>query len=474
MEVNKLFEDQVFRVSISRKELKMLMSMCQLPMFSKTVDGAYIVCSQSFYDYFGVAEKEDSVFSPEEVFDAKTFELICQKDRELLQTGGSQQYAIEIDHVDGNSHQVLVSQILLQSVEGEPAWIYGRIKDLTQEERDQREKDRLIRMRDAVLEVNNASLYSDSMEDLLELILEKMLSLVENAKIGTVLFKNLDGNLVIRANSGYDAEKIRGFALQPEESFLWKQTKGKMQRAEILHLEPEENLITPPLEHEEKPFIIRSSISAPIFVEGDFYGLINVDSEFEHAFGEEDRKVLEFMRAQIEGVINRRRLYEQSKKMSQTDVLTHLNNRLAFETKLSQAIENNQAFFVVMFDLDRMKEVNDTYGHDAGDQLLQLVAKELEGLYQDPRDVVARFGGDEFIGIFYRDERLSLLRELESLDQDFQKNPLIVEHMKLFLSFSYGVVSYPDEAKTARELILEVDSRMYKYKRKRRKKRMKP
>jgi diguanylate cyclase len=88
----------------------------------------------------------------------------------------------------------------------------------------------------------------------------------------------------------------------------------------------------------------------------------------------------------------------RSQAEATTDQLTGLPNRRAAATRLSQALSHGGATAVVLFDIDHFKQVNDTYGHGAGDNVLQHVAQALQSCARDG-DFVARWGGEEFIGI---------------------------------------------------------------------------
>jgi diguanylate cyclase (GGDEF)-like protein len=253
--------------------------------------------------------------------------------------------------------------------------------------------------------------------------------------------------------------------LLPENSFLWKYVQGQVTRTEIIELNPEDNSITPPLKKETSSFLIRSSISAPVFIEGELYGLINVDSDQTGVFKEDDREVMEFIRGQIEGVINRKRLYEQSEQLSHFDLLTQIHNRRAFEKALDQAIKEKKIFYLIMFDLDGLKWINDKYGHQAGDRFLKCMADQMQDIKRE-NDIIARFGGDEFIAICYRSERDDILQELEKFEAYSQSKGMEIQGNQVSCSFSYGVVQYPQDGNNEKDLIREVDSRMYKYKRK--------
>lgn len=154
--------------------------------------------------------------------------------------------------------------------------------------------------------------------------------------------------------------------------------------------------------------------------------------------------------------------------LSGTDQLTGLPNRAALTRHLSQkisSVEGEQLTFVLAFiDLDGFKEVNDSHGHLMGDKLLQLVAKRMaENLRDD--DLIARFGGDEFVvllhgGFSTGGAKESLNRLIRQLAEPFE-----VDSVTLNISASAGVTLYPQaEEIEPDQLIRQADQAMYQAK----------
>ncbi len=102
--------------------------------------------------------------------------------------------------------------------------------------------------------------------------------------------------------------------------------------------------------------------------------------------------------------------------LSNIDHLTDIPNRTIFESTLSEALRNThiQRFSLALFDLDNLKHINDSLGHDKGDYTLKLISELATDLFDSP-DCVSRVGGDEFAVILYRP-----IHEAQSLLEDFQ------------------------------------------------------
>ena len=164
-----------------------------------------------------------------------------------------------------------------------------------------------------------------------------------------------------------------------------------------------------------------------------------------------------------------KRSLQQLDHLAHHDTLTGLPNRLLLQDRLSHAIHRanreNGKLAVLFLDIDRFKNINDTLGHTAGDQLLVLVAKRLSSLIREG-DTVARLGGDEFMIIMedYKvpeDARVVADKVLHSTDQAFH-----VQGQELFVTTSIGISLYPDDGITVDKLVRNSDAAMYQAKEK--------
>lgn len=149
------------------------------------------------------------------------------------------------------------------------------------------------------------------------------------------------------------------------------------------------------------------------------------------------------------------------------DAITNLPNRRLFQTQMADAIARcrDQGLRLALYfiDLDGFKEVNDSYGHDVGDQLLvqaaQRIARSIRG-----SDTVARLGGDEFIVML---PGLTELRRVESLGRsilDLLAEAFLLDDIEVRISASIGVAIYPDDAVDIGELMRRADNAMYEAK----------
>ncbi len=156
-------------------------------------------------------------------------------------------------------------------------------------------------------------------------------------------------------------------------------------------------------------------------------------------------------------------IFNHAQNVAGLDHLTGALNKSSFEAKLKD-LENTEKALVLFIDLDKFKPVNDTYGHKAGDSILEGVAERLMDEFNHPH-VVARLGGDEFCLIVYgkdkKDEE-KLVKKVEKLVTE----PFIVEGVddEISVGCSIGSVHYPTEGNCGLELNKVADERMYEAK----------
>ncbi|MDW5265105.1 MULTISPECIES: GGDEF domain-containing protein [Acidobacteriaceae] len=151
------------------------------------------------------------------------------------------------------------------------------------------------------------------------------------------------------------------------------------------------------------------------------------------------------------------------------DHLTGLPNRRSFEDHLDTALTHcrrlNDHLALLIFDLDGFKKINDTLGHQAGDQILCGVAKNLlEDL--PARNILARLGGDEFTLIAPDITDVHILDQLLSTIQNSIQRPILIDGRAFTMTASLGIAIYPDDAEDATKLLSTADRRMYALKQK--------
>ncbi|MDE1994117.1 MAG: EAL domain-containing protein [Rhizobiaceae bacterium] len=199
-------------------------------------------------------------------------------------------------------------------------------------------------------------------------------------------------------------------------------------------------------------------------VSGDHHGLISVSTSGNQL----SSSLIEFLAgaSRMAGIaIDRRQAEEQIRFLAEHDALTRLLNRSSLEQRLPDILAgadlSSRKLAIGFLDLDNFKQINDTLGHAAGDELLRQTAARLTAS-MGGNDIVARIGGDEFILVLHEDDegfeaKFGRIRSLVS-------HPLTIEGMDLQVNCSIGVACFPTHGRLAPELFKAADLAMYRAK----------
>ena len=151
------------------------------------------------------------------------------------------------------------------------------------------------------------------------------------------------------------------------------------------------------------------------------------------------------------------------------DKLTGLANRKYFIKEFNKLTEtsdfSDDNIGVVFIDIDRFKKINDNYGHDIGDRVLENIASRMKNNLKET-DIIARMGGDEFVvALAELNSKTKIIKVVKRLIKELKK-PLIIEGEEIAISVSAGVSFYPDDSQELEKLIKNADAAMYQAKKK--------
>jgi diguanylate cyclase (GGDEF)-like protein/PAS domain S-box-containing protein len=203
---------------------------------------------------------------------------------------------------------------------------------------------------------------------------------------------------------------------------------------------------------EQGPRIVELTASPLFSNSGELYAIIEVV-----------RDITE--RLQFEELLNEneKRLHH----LAHHDVLTGLPNRLLFDDRLKQAISkakrSGKQAALFFLDLDHLKTVNDTLGHDYGDRLLVEVAQRLGKAVRES-DTIARLGGDEFLILLEEVESIAMIETMAQRISDALNHELKKENFILQVSSSIGISIFPGDASSGEEMMINADKAMYRVK----------
>jgi diguanylate cyclase (GGDEF)-like protein len=211
---------------------------------------------------------------------------------------------------------------------------------------------------------------------------------------------------------------------------------------------------------------LMSLLPCPLTFEGRLIGGLVIYHTVAGSFTDEHRRVLGRVSEQAAAVIYNSTRFEQTEHESHTDPLTGMPNRRWLDRQLdaglARAARMGERGTVVVLDLDRLKEINDTYGHEAGDRALSAVGNVLRATVRQ-HDLCARFGGDEFIVVLWDCKPENEARRVSDLQCAVAAHPFEPRPgVRVSLSISAGAARFPEDGNTFEELLAAGDERMYR------------
>lgn len=206
----------------------------------------------------------------------------------------------------------------------------------------------------------------------------------------------------------------------------------------------------------------------PVATDESVIALIRLVRSREKPFSADELRFLEAVANQTALALERAKLIAFLENLSITDALTGIANRRHFEWRLSEEIERARRYkyplSTLMLDLDHFKQVNDNYGHQIGDIVLQQVAQRLRRILRRT-DFLARYGGEEFIVLAPQTPADRALILAERLRQVIAESPFpIADNLQIHITISIGVAVFPDHAQNENELVRAADAALYKAK----------
>jgi len=209
--------------------------------------------------------------------------------------------------------------------------------------------------------------------------------------------------------------------------------------------------------------LLRSALSVPLLGLESIVGVLTLYRVGADAFGPDDLRILAGLSSKIGVSFENSLKYRALEASATTDYLTGLNNTGALFERLNQELSRCQRqktpLTVIICDLDQFKQVNDRFGHNAGNEVLRAFAKGLTKICRD-YDVTARLGGDEFVMVLPGLQASALGDKILALSTLATEAGRIVCGESI-ISASVGLASWPEDGLTADELIGEADRRMY-------------
>lgn len=210
--------------------------------------------------------------------------------------------------------------------------------------------------------------------------------------------------------------------------------------------------------------LLGSLLCIPLELNGGVIGKFYVGSA-RFGFFNENIAFYETIVAQINIAINNANMFSKMQNMARRDGLTGIYNRRylnnTYQSFAEEVQKTKKAMTVILLDIDKFKNINDTYGHLFGDEVIQTVARLFEEHMKEHKALIARYGGEEFVAVI-KDKSYNQIKEsLEKLHKSIADYEFEFKGKKIHTSVSVGVSAYPDICDNPYDLLTKADRAMY-------------
>jgi diguanylate cyclase (GGDEF)-like protein len=296
--------------------------------------------------------------------------------------------------------------------------------------------------------------------DVLDAVVSEAVRLIENARdVNIFLYKNYR----LSFGASLDADGVRNKPFSKPRSNGLTYTVARKGETVIV-----ENIRTHPLFTTAPKDWIGSIISIPLKVGDTVLGVMNLSRSILGGFSSSELRLLTLLSDQAAVAISNASLHQMISRQAYSDTLTGLPNRRALDERLEEEVQsarrNNYSFAVIMMDLDGFKDVNDTYGHSIGDDVLRLVFNQMARGVRNT-DFLARYGGDELTLILTQSDMSSAQIVAEKIVEGMGKLKYkLPDGRKLKLGISGGIAIFPVNARNGPDILRAADAALYQAK----------
>lgn len=331
-------------------------------------------------------------------------------------------------------------------------------------ERTNRELKAHLAELSALFQINQAMISTLDVGQLFDRMAEVLRDVIRCQGMGLLLYHPGMEELEVRKTAGIDPNLLRGATVRMDSGLV-----GQAARTQEVVYVPNLELDHPRLDYKGNTFPGGSMVCAPMVVKKRLAGILTLYKSDIHGFTEAEIKLIQAVTNQAAIAVDNARMYEKTRNLSNTDELTGLANRRYFheilKRELAQARRFTSYFSLIMADIDHFKAFNDTHGHLIGDLALKKVAQVL---LQNTRgiDLVARFGGEEFVILLPKTDRQGSFAAAEKLRQCVEET-LFTQPQGTStgrLTLSLGLAEFPADSKEMYELLDRADRALYRAK----------
>lgn len=294
------------------------------------------------------------------------------------------------------------------------------------------------------------------LQQVLDSILQHALDLTQATDAHIFLYDN--EKLIFKAALWDDGDKGHAIA-EPRKNGLTYTVARKAQMILVNDIQ------TDPIYENAPQEWSGSIVGLPLKFRERVVGVMNVAHQRSFAFTENKLRLLNLLGEQAAVAIENANLHDLVHRQARTDMLTDLPNRRAFNERLTYELNRAQRYAhslsLALMDLDGFKKVNDLCGHPRGDEVLHMIAQNMQAAIRNT-DYLARFGGDEFALLLTEADVETASRLMLRLQQIIEAQIIVRQDSHdLKVGISYGCATYPDDAQTLDDLYRIADRALY-------------
>ncbi|GIW29575.1 MAG: diguanylate cyclase [Meiothermus sp.] len=319
-----------------------------------------------------------------------------------------------------------------------------------------------------VLELSHKAALEDS-ESLYQQVLTSAVELIPGAEAGSLLVRKGEC-FRFQAVVGYDLESLQGLRFSEQDHLKWygqhpagwyageprilSSELASIQERSASSSAGQTHLVA----HTRR---IQSNLAVPVLYQGRVLALLNLDNFHDpQAFGSDSLEVARFFATPVAALLHQTHIRQSLAEAALSDALTGLANRRAFnkffDEELARSRRYQQAFALLVLDLQGFKTINDQLGHASGDEALVRVARALQKTSRKS-DGLFRLGGDEFAAIL---SRTTADRAIQ-VAQRYAKAIQAIQIEGMALGVNIGLAVYPQDGTSKETLLRLADQRMY-------------
>jgi diguanylate cyclase (GGDEF)-like protein len=370
------------------------------------------------------------------------------------------QYEVTYNSIYNEKNQLIGASVIARDI-GKRMEEEIKLKDANKKlEKSLRQVESQAKEMTLINDMNNKLRSSASMEETLSMIslyLKKLLPFSS----GVIYLINAPKKY-LEAMAEWNAPHVTEKIFSPDQ--CWGLRQGKM----YFYINENESIAC---KHCEGQRHLRSYFCVPLLALNEVIGVLHLQltESFEMhqeeiiRFYEQNNLMIQNLAGQISLAISNIKLHEVLKTRSSRDLLTNLYNRSylndTFERDIQRAKRNNSSMAIVMMDLDLFKNVNDTFGHEAGDKVLVEISKLIINQMRKS-DIACRYGGEEIIIILYDVTLQEAVEKVEQLKKAISTMEFPFANASV-VTASFGIAMFPENGEDPDQLIKAADTAMY-------------